>query len=134
VSCTMRYACIVRLLLRGSAYILGVFCRNWSRRDLCKKAMLIALTSMLFQLRSRNQHLVKNVERARGAPDFTVVFPKEGQVTRNVIFHRHPSTSQNSLFLWSSAQSSANLFELEACPATLIWPSFGNTTVTCEVI
>jgi hypothetical protein len=59
----------------------------------------------------------------------TVVFPKEGQVTRHVSFLRYPSRSENKLFLWSDAQNISDLFDLEACPASLIWPSFGNTTV-----
>jgi hypothetical protein len=57
----------------------------------------------------------------------TVVFPKEGQGTRSANFLRFPSRSRNTLILWSAAQSIANLFDLEACPASLIWPSFGNT-------
>jgi hypothetical protein len=60
---------------------------------------------------------------------YTVVFPMEGQVTRNASFLKYPSRSKDILFLWSSDQSSANLFDLEACPATLIWPSSGNPLV-----
>jgi hypothetical protein len=41
----------------------------------------------------------------------------------------YPSRSKNTLFLLSAAQSIANLFDLESCPANLIWPSFGNTKV-----
>jgi hypothetical protein len=59
----------------------------------------------------------------------TVVFPKEGQATHNASFPRYPSRSKNEIFLLSAAQNTSNLFDLEACPAHLIWPSFGNTTV-----
>jgi hypothetical protein len=59
----------------------------------------------------------------------TVVFPKERQVTRHASFRRYPSRSENKLFLWSDAQNISVLFDLEACPASLIWRSFGNTTV-----
>jgi hypothetical protein len=69
--------------------------------------------------------------------DYIVVFPKEGQVKRNASVLRYPSMSKNKLFLFSAVQNIANLFDLEPCPANLIWPSFGqvfhlaiwNTTV-----
>jgi hypothetical protein len=64
----------------------------------------------------------------------TVVFPKGGQVTRNASFLRYQPRSKNTRFLWSSAQSIANLFDLEASRATVIWPFFGNTTVYMRVI
>jgi hypothetical protein len=57
---------------------------------------------------------------------YTVVSPKE--VPRNTSFLRYPSRSKNDLFLSSAAQNIANLIDLEACPANLIWRSFGITT------
>jgi hypothetical protein len=63
---------------------------------------------------------------------YTVVFPKEGQVTRNASFLRYPSRSKNNFLLLSAAQNIANLIDLEASPANLIWPSFGNTTVSVD--
>jgi hypothetical protein len=59
----------------------------------------------------------------------TVVFPMEGQVTRHAGFLRYPSRSEHTLFLRSDVQNISDLFDLEACPASLIWPSSGNTTV-----
>jgi hypothetical protein len=61
-------------------------------------------------------------------PRHSVGFLKEGQVTRNASFLRYPSRYRHTLFLWSSAPSIVNFFDLEACLATLIWPPFGNTT------
>jgi hypothetical protein len=61
--------------------------------------------------------------------DHPVVFPKERQVTRHASFLRYPSRSKNKLFLWSDTQKISDVFDLEACPASLIWRSFGNTTV-----
>jgi hypothetical protein len=49
-------------------------------------------------------------------------------------FLRYPSRSKNTVFLLSAAQSIANLFDLEAGPANLIWPCFGNTTVSLSSI
>jgi hypothetical protein len=54
---------------------------------------------------------------------------KEGQVRRHASFVRYLSRSENKLFLSSDAQNISDLFNLEAYPASLIWPSFGNTTV-----
>jgi hypothetical protein len=59
----------------------------------------------------------------------TEVFPKEGQVRRSASFLRYPSRSKNTLCLWSTALNIATLFNLEAHPGNLIWPSFGITTV-----
>jgi hypothetical protein len=63
-------------------------------------------------------------------PQYTVAFPKERQVTRHASLLRYPSRSKDTLFLLSAAQSIANLFDLEDCPGDLIWPSFGNGTVS----
>jgi hypothetical protein len=41
--------------------------------------------------------------------------PLEGQVARHASL-RYPSRSKNNLFLLSAAQSSTNVFDLEACP------------------
>jgi hypothetical protein len=57
----------------------------------------------------------------------TVLFPKEGQVTRNISFLRYPSRSKNN-FLLSADQNIANFIVLEACSENVIWPSFGNTS------
>jgi hypothetical protein len=58
----------------------------------------------------------------------TVVFRKEGQVMRNASFLGCPVRSKDTLFLLSAARNIEQLFDLEACPANLIWRSFGNTT------
>jgi hypothetical protein len=68
----------------------------------------------------------------------TVVFPKEGHVTRNATFLRYPSRSKNKLFLLSAVQNIANLFDLEPCPANLIfflaflWEYYGMCRITEE--
>jgi hypothetical protein len=48
----------------------------------------------------------------------TAVLPKERQVTRNASFLCYPPRSKPTPFIFSSAQSTANLFHLESCPAT----------------
>jgi hypothetical protein len=48
---------------------------------------------------------------------------------RNASVLRYPSRSKNAQFLLSAAQNIENLFYPVACPAHLIWPSFGNSTV-----
>jgi hypothetical protein len=57
-----------------------------------------------------------------------VVFPEESQVTRNAYvpsYLEHPTMSKNHALLLSGAQNIADSFDLEPCPANLIWPSFG---------
>jgi hypothetical protein len=46
---------------------------------------------------------------------------------RNASFLRYPFRSKNTLLLLSAARNIDSLFDLGACPANLIWPSFGNT-------
>jgi hypothetical protein len=57
--------------------------------------------------------------------------PKVRPSNASTSFLRYPCRSKNKLFLWPDAQNISALFDLEACPASLIWPSnsFGNTTV-----
>jgi hypothetical protein len=45
-----------------------------------------------------------------------------------------PLGPTNSPFLQSAAQNIAIFLDLEACPATVIWPSFGNTQVTVTTL
>jgi hypothetical protein len=92
------------------------------------------LVSMLHSLHTSLQLLYEMlmlhiITRTYLAPHITVVIPKEGQVTRHASFLRYPSRSENKLFLWSDAQNISDLLDLEACRASLIWPSFRNTTV-----
>jgi hypothetical protein len=59
-----------------------------------------------------------------------VVFQEAGQVTRNASFLWYPSRSKNNLSLVSAARNILNLIDLKSCPANLILPAFGNTTVS----
>jgi hypothetical protein len=48
---------------------------------------------------------------------------------RNASSLRYLYMSHNKLFLLLGAQNIVRLFDLAACPSSLILPSFGNTTV-----
>jgi hypothetical protein len=50
----------------------------------------------------------------------------------NASFLKHPSRSENKSFLRSDAQNISDFFDLEAYPASFIWPAFGNTTERIE--
>jgi hypothetical protein len=62
------------------------------------------------------------------------VLPNQVKVTRNASFVWYLFRSKNSIIMESADQNIANLVDLEACSANLLWPSFGTTTVRIIIV